>query len=71
MTQNSNTDISVQEARQVLGPKAINMPDEEIAKLISSYQNLAEGWLDAFEKTIFKGKTLNAILTPKERGQLL
>ncbi len=51
-------EMSVEEARKILGKVAENMSDEEVKEQVLMIQLLAKSWLDGYEKSIFGGKTL-------------
>ncbi len=53
--------MTICEARKILGDVAKDMSDDDIQKLISTFQILSESWLDQYEIKIF-GKTLKEIV---------
>ena len=53
--------ISLEKAREVLGQKAKNMTDTQIADLLALYNHLANQCLDEIEKKIFGGKTVQEL----------
>lgn len=57
--------ITLELARQTLGETGKKMSDMQILQTISLFQNLSESWLDGFEKSIFEGRTVRQLLTPK------
>lgn len=63
-------DINLETVRKVLGTTCKNMSDEQVQSLISSLQLLIDGWLDMYERSIFKGKTINELLTVKNGSKL-
>lgn len=66
----SDSDMSIKEARKVLGKQAENLTDDEVGNMVAKLKYLAEGWLDTYERKIFKGKTLNELLTKLEDANL-
>ncbi len=62
--------ITLELARQTLGETGKKMTDIQIQQTISFFQNLSESWLDGFEKSIFEGRTVRQLLTPKGRTGL-
>ena len=57
--------ISVEEAKKILGKRAGGLNDRQVESVIAQFQCLADGWLDSFERGVFKGKTVNELLTGK------
>lgn len=53
-----NEPITIEKARQILGKNASTLTDSQIQDLISSFEFLADGWLDEFEIKLF-GKKLS------------
>lgn len=49
--------MNVDEARQLLGTVAQNMTDTQVESLVANFTQLADTWLDDFEKKTF-GKTI-------------
>jgi len=58
--------LSVRKARKVLGQRARGLSDHQLEDIIAQFQCLADGWLNSFERSIFKGKTVKELLTKKE-----
>lgn len=58
--------MTIEEAKKILGDKALNKTDEQILSLIS----LAEIFLEMQQKRIFNGKTLEEVLTTRQKGEL-
>ena len=58
--------ITIDTARRVLGKKYSRLTDDEIQAIISKFDLLANAFLDKREKEIFKGKTINQLLTKEE-----
>ncbi len=56
-----NNDITVEEARKILGKTAEELSDEQLQEEMAKIRFLAESWLDEYERSIFEGKTLNEI----------
>lgn len=52
--------IDLHEARQILGVVAESMTDEDVQKLISTFQVLCEAWLDQHEIEVL-GRTIKEI----------
>ena len=57
--------MSVEKARKVLGQRARGLSDHQVEDIIVQFQCLADGWLDSFERSIFKGKIIKELLTKK------
>ena len=51
----------VQKARAILGDTVANVPDDELLVYLTEFQYLLDEWLDAYEKQIFNGKTLQQL----------
>lgn len=59
---NSEYTISVQEARQALGPEFASLSDSQINQIVENVQVLVRAWNDRYQKSIFKGKTAKEML---------
>jgi len=59
--------MTIKEARKVLGQRARGLSDHQVEDIIAQFQCLADGWLDSFERSIFKGKIVKELLTKKGR----
>lgn len=57
-----SNEMTIEEARKILGKTAEGMPDEELQTQIVLIKSLAESWLDNYERTIFDGRTVNELL---------
>lgn len=49
-------------AKNILGKCAVDLTNKDIQDIISKFENLAECFLDNYEKQIFQGKTLKHLL---------
>ena len=58
-------DKSIREAREILGLLSKEFNDQQIKDLITEIQFLTESWLDDFERSIFKGLTLQELFHEK------
>jgi len=58
----TNNTVSLKEARKILGKTAKNMSDIQLQDEMVKIGFLVESWLDEYERTILKGKTLNEFL---------
>ena len=56
---------NIQQAKQILGPIIDSSNIEQLKETITKIQYLAESWLDDFERSIFKGLTLQELLHEK------
>lgn len=56
---------NIQKAKEILGKIAENMNAEQLKDAVIEIQFLAESWLDDFERSIFKGLTLQELLHEK------
>ncbi len=56
-------DITLEKARELLGETAKKMTDAEVMDLTVKVEVLARGWMDMYERKIFKGKTVNELLS--------
>jgi len=52
----------IQRARNILGKKAAQTTDEELAISLTQFEFLVNCWLDEFERESFSGKTLEEML---------
>ena len=59
----TNNTVFLKEARKILGKTAKNMSDIQLQDEMVKIDFLVESWLDEYERTILKGKTLNEFLT--------
>lgn len=59
--------MTIKEARKVLGQRVRGLSDHQVEDIIAQFQCLADGWLDNFERSIFKSKTVKELLTEKEK----
>jgi len=59
----SNSNISIPEARKMLGSKHNYLTDQDIINIISKFDYLANSWLDKKEKEVLEGRTINELLT--------
>lgn len=57
--------MTLQEARKALGKTGEKMSDTEIEKLVVSMGYLIDGWLDTYERKVFKGKTIKELTSDK------
>lgn len=57
----------IQEARKILGDVAKDMTDDELRDIVTEVKFLASTWLDEYERTVFKGKTLQEHLDTRDR----
>jgi hypothetical protein len=48
--------------QKLLDDQGIQIKDEELKEMLVKMQHLTEIWLDALEKQIFEGKTLEELL---------
>lgn len=55
--------------KQALGTLAWELTFEQLQNLMPEVQYLCESWLDDFERTVFKGKTLKELLHEKGGGK--
>ena len=55
----------IKEAREILGALSKELDDTQIKDLITEVQFLTESWLDDFERSIFKGLTLQELFHEK------
>ena len=55
----------IKEAREILGLLSKEFDDTQIKDLIAEVQFLTESWLDDFERSIFKGLTLQELFHEK------
>ena len=60
--------LSIEKARKVLGQRARGLSDHQVENIIAQFQFLADGWLDSFERSIFKGKIVKELLTEKDEA---
>ena len=58
----TNNTVSLEEARKILGKTAKNMSDIQLQDEMVKIGFLVESWLDEYERSILKGKTLNEFL---------
>lgn len=58
-------DKSIREAREILSLLSKEFDDQQIKDLITEIQFLTESWLDDFERSIFKGLTLQELFHEK------
>lgn len=61
-------DKDIKEAREILSLLSKEFDDQQIKDLITEIQFLTESWLDDFERSIFKGLTLQELF--HEKGEL-
>ncbi len=54
----TNNEMTIEEARKILGKTADGMSDEQLQNQLTMMEFLTESWLDDYEKSIFEGKTL-------------
>jgi len=54
----TENEMSIEEAKKILGIVANGMSYEEIQDQMVKMKFLAESWLDDYEKSIFDGRTL-------------
>lgn len=54
--------ITLEEAKKALGETGKNMTDDEVLTTANNLQVLAHSWLESYERTIFKGRTVNELL---------
>ena len=54
--------VTLEEARKALGETGKNMSDDEVLTMANNLQVLADSWLESYERTIFKGRTVNELL---------
>jgi hypothetical protein len=59
----NNNPMSLEEARKILGKTAKNLSNMQLQDEMAKIDFLVESWLDDYERTILKGKTLNEFLT--------
>ena len=64
--ENNADEKELAKARVILGEKGKQLKPEEIKDLISKVQYLIDSWLDEYEREIFKGVTLNELLSSKQ-----
>lgn len=57
-----SNEMTIEEARQILGKAAEGMSDEEVQSQMILIKSLTESWLDDYERSIFDGKTLNELV---------
>lgn len=55
----------IQEVRKILGSAADGLSTQQIKNIITEIQFLVTTWLDEYEQSIFKGKTLAEVLHEK------
>lgn len=53
--------ITLEQARKALGETGKKMTDEEIQETMTTFDYLADEWLDMYERKIFKGKTIKEL----------
>lgn len=58
-------DKDIKEAREILSLLSKEFDDQQIKDLITEIQFLTESWLDDFERSIFKGLTLQELFHEK------
>ena len=51
----------LEEARKALGNTALNMTDDEVMSLSQKVELIVSGTIDLYERTIFKGRTVNEL----------
>ena len=56
---------NIQQAKQILGSLAESYSREQLKEQITKIQYLAESWIDDFERTVFKGLSLQELLHEK------
>ena len=56
---------NIREVREILGLLSKEFNDQQIKDLIAVVQFLTESWLDDFERSIFKGLTLQELFHEK------
>ena len=56
---------NIKKAKEILGDKADAINDEQLQDAVIKIQFLTNSWLDDFERTIFKGLTLQELLHEK------
>ena len=64
-SQLDSEDKEVTEARKILGDLADELTADELKEIVTEVKYLTTCWLDEFEKSIFKGKTVAEILHEK------
>lgn len=52
----------IDKARELLGKQSNDLSDDQLKDNLVEIAYLIECWLDDYERTIFKGKTLNELL---------
>jgi len=55
-------DKTIKRTKELLGNLANKFSDDEAQTIATEIEYLCETWLDTYERTIFKGKTLNELL---------
>jgi len=55
-------DINLIKVRKTLGKTGEKLSDEEILELMTKFDYLADGFLDMYERSIFKGKRVKDLI---------
>lgn len=53
--------MNVKEAKEILGKSVDKLTDEEVQIIITSFEYIAEAWLDSQERQVFNGLTINEL----------
>ncbi len=59
----NNNPMSLEEARKILGRTTKNLSNMQLQGEMAKIDFFVESWLNDYERTILKGKTLNEFLT--------
>lgn len=54
--------ITLEQARKALGNEAVGLTDKQIMQITETVQVLCHQWNEAYQRTIFQGKTVNELL---------
>lgn len=65
ITKPESEEKDVQEVRKLLGKAADHLSTQQIKNVITEIQFLVTAWLNEYEQSIFKGKTLAEVLHEK------
>lgn len=52
----------LEEARNILGDLAKDLSNDQLREIRAEIEYLIEAWVDDYERSIFKGKTLRELL---------
>ena len=54
--------LTLDDVKKALGETGKKLSDDEVMTLANNLQVLAYGWLESYERAIFKGRTVNELI---------